>query len=141
MNLKLNASVINSYYDKTYVDSIMAGKTSQVDFIELASVTQAGFTSVNNNVYALSTMVNDGYATLESSIDTLNVSRVSMQSTIANTASSLVYTQNDLTALTTVVSGKADISSLLTASDLIETKASIVALSGINITLTSQMNT
>ncbi len=64
-----------------------------------------------------------------------------MQSTIASTASNLVYTQNDLTALTTFVDTKADISSLLTASDLIDTKASIVALSGINSTLTSQLNT
>jgi hypothetical protein len=53
-------------------------------------------------------------------VDILNAARVGMQSTIAATATNLVYTQNDLTALTSVVA----------------TKASSVTLGDVNTTLT-----
>ncbi len=69
---------------------------------------------------------------LGASVDLLNATRVSMQASIAGTAASLVYAQDDLTALTTVVAGKAAQTSL----DALSTNFNAVATS-----LNGQMST
>ena len=80
-------------------------------------------------------------ADLQRELDDITSIRQGMQATIGGTATSLAYTQQDLSALTLVVNGKADANALSATSAALAAKASQVQLSAVNTTLSTQLNT
>ena len=148
-------SQLNAKASTAALSAAVEGLGAEIDGVETqVSAVGVGVSAVATAVAGLSAVValkqnlmGDGglpisnTAYLQRQLDDINSIRQGMQATIGGTAERLVYAQQDLSALTLVVDGKADASALSTTSAALAAKASLVQLSAINTTLSTQLNT
>jgi hypothetical protein len=95
------------------LNSIATSLNGQMSTVNSLLGTRASTTSLIAGLALKQGLIEDGAlpitksAGLRDELDTINAIRVGMQASIASTATNLVWTQDDLTALTVVVEGKA----------------------------------